>query len=124
MRRAGLPASVVGVWFALILCLPAIAQDSPELAPTEPRRIPVFGNADEFAVLSDFEYYDPQPGFDRQNRDMDLQVSTISLARTCATDGNSNSTDSPFARTVTAHHRAVIHIPKLRAMRRAWASAH
>jgi len=81
MRRAGLPASVAAVWFALILCLPVIAQDSPEPAPQlEPRRIPVFGNADEFAWLSDFEYYDPQPGFDRQNRDMDLQVSTISLA--------------------------------------------
>jgi len=42
--------------------------------------VPVFSHANEFALAGDFEYYAPQPGFDRQNRDIDLQVARIAAA--------------------------------------------
>jgi hypothetical protein len=42
--------------------------------------VPVFGNADELGLASSFAYYEPAPGFNRQNRDIDLQVATIALS--------------------------------------------
>src|SRR5215469_4811848 len=47
--------------------------------PEQHRHIPVFGNADEFALSGDVEYYAPLDGFNRQNRDIDLQVVPIGL---------------------------------------------
>jgi len=44
------------------------------------RHIPVFDHADEFALAAAVEYFDPEPGFDRQNRDIDLQVARIALS--------------------------------------------
>ncbi len=40
----------------------------------------MFGHADEFALATSFDYYEPEPGFNRQNRDIDLQVASIALA--------------------------------------------
>lgn len=55
-----------------------LANSSPQ--PAQPRHVPIFGNADEFAIGGDVEYYEPLPGFNRENRDIDLQVSTLALA--------------------------------------------
>jgi hypothetical protein len=65
----------------------ALGQDSVDQSPqpqsaAQPERHrhkPVFGNADEFALSGTFEYYAPLAGFNRQNRDIDLQVATIAL---------------------------------------------
>jgi len=74
--------------YVLVVCPAGFGQvqndQSPPLAATpraeRHRHVPVFGNADEFALATDVEYYVPQPGFDRQNRDIDLQVATIAVA--------------------------------------------
>ncbi len=64
----------------LSLCSIASAQYSGEGSPSPSQRhVPVFGNANEFAIASDFEYYDPLPGFDRQNRDMDVELSSLAV---------------------------------------------
>ncbi|MFY9676179.1 MAG: hypothetical protein WAK13_17095 [Terriglobales bacterium] len=53
----------------------------PELSQPKPHRhIPVFGGANEFALETDLQYYEPAPGFDRQNRDIDLAVVRAALA--------------------------------------------
>lgn len=64
---------------AIAISAPGFAQASAdETTPPQPvKHIPVFGNADEFALGGDFEYYNPLPGFDRRNRDIDLQAATI-----------------------------------------------
>lgn len=58
------------------------ADDSAPISvsPTPHKRVPVFGGADEFAVAADLEYYEPQPGFDRQDRDIDLDVAQAAVA--------------------------------------------
>lgn len=43
------------------------------------KHIPVFGGADEYGALGDLEYYAPQPGFDRLNRDIDAQVARLAV---------------------------------------------
>lgn len=48
--------------------------------PTTRRHVPVFGGADEFALSADLQYYEPLPGFNRQNRDIDQQVGTVAVA--------------------------------------------
>jgi hypothetical protein len=68
-----------------ILCPTGLGQDRqshhPYSAPQPQHRtfIPVLGNADEFALAGDIEYLAPLDGFNRLNRDIDLQVSTIAL---------------------------------------------
>ncbi len=53
----------------------------PELSQPEPQRhIPVFGGANEFALETDLQYYEPAAGFDRQNRDIGLAVARGALA--------------------------------------------
>jgi len=47
--------------------------------PEQHRHIPVFGNADEFALSGNFEYYAPLDGFNRLNRDIELQVTSVAL---------------------------------------------
>jgi len=55
-------------------------QPQPVLQAEQRNHIPVFGNADQFALSSDLEYYAPLDGFNRQNRDIDLQAGTIAVA--------------------------------------------
>ena len=55
-------------------------QPQSDATPEQHRRIPIFGNADEFALSGDVEYYAPLDGFNRQNRDIDLQVASVALA--------------------------------------------
>lgn len=64
---------------ALALNLAAFAQAPvDETTPSHPaKRIPVFGNADEFALTTDVSYYIPQ---DRVNRDIDLQTAAVTIA--------------------------------------------
>jgi len=72
----------------LALALPGFGQDSADSSlqpqtvahPEQHRHIPVFGNADQFALSGHVEYYAPLGGFNRQNRDIDLQVATIAVA--------------------------------------------
>ena len=87
MDRVRFLLPVVTAWCVLALGLVAFGQDSldqsprPESAaqPERHRHTLVFGNADEFALSGDVEYYAPLDGFNRQNRDIDLQVATIAL---------------------------------------------
>jgi hypothetical protein len=53
---------------------------SPPSARAPQRHVPVFGGADEFALAGGAEYYTPQPGFDRENRDIDVQLARIAAA--------------------------------------------
>jgi hypothetical protein len=53
---------------------PEPSQPKPEI------HIPVLGTPNEFALVTDLEYYEPDPGFDRQDRDIDLQVARAALA--------------------------------------------
>lgn len=71
--------SVLVLFFSLAVFGPAGLCHGQTESPA-PRHIPVFGNASEFALTSDFEYFDPLPGLDRQIRDIDLQLSSIGLA--------------------------------------------
>lgn len=48
--------------------------------PREGKHVPIFGNADEFALTTSLEYYEPWPGFNRLNRDISLQVASVALA--------------------------------------------
>lgn len=57
---------------------PSTSPEAPQLE--QHRHIPVFNNAGEFALATDFQYYVPQSGFDRQNRDIDVQVGSIAAA--------------------------------------------
>ena len=81
--------------FGLILCFLsfsstlALSQPPNEKSPSQSdvpeqrehgKHIPIFGNADEFAIASDFEYYEPWPGFNRLNRDISLQVARVAVA--------------------------------------------
>ena len=54
--------------------------EDPARQQDQQKHIPVFGGADEFAIQGGFEYYAPQPGFDRLNRDIDVQVARLALA--------------------------------------------
>jgi hypothetical protein len=59
---------------------PQAAPDNSSPAPPAVQRgLPILRNADERAWVVDVEYFAPQPGFDRLNRDID--VSDIRLAR-------------------------------------------
>ena len=87
MRRLCILLCVVTAWCLLVQCPTASGQDlhgqstQPNFVaqPKQRRHIPVFGNADELAVAADVEYYAPLDGFDRQNRDIDLQVATVAF---------------------------------------------
>lgn len=88
MKRTRLLLFVV-LWGALAFCLPGLGQDlhledqaaqpGSTLQPGQQRQrhVPIFGGADEFGLAGDFEYYVPQSGFNRQNRDIDMQVAGI-----------------------------------------------
>src|SRR5262249_30692418 len=56
------------------------SQPQSVVQPEQHRHIPLFGHADEFALSGDVEYYAPLDGFNRQNRDIDLQVASFDLA--------------------------------------------
>jgi len=70
--------------FGIVGQLSGYSDQSPQLQPVaqpeQHRHIPVFGSADEFALSGDVEYYAPLDGFNRQNRDIDLQVASLALA--------------------------------------------
>jgi Lipid A 3-O-deacylase (PagL) len=58
-------------------------QSSQPSGPSQPekrKRIPMFGKADEFAIATELQYYEPAPGFNRQDRDIDLQVARVALS--------------------------------------------
>ena len=75
------------VWCLLGLCLSGVGQDTVDQSrdsesppqPEQHRHVPL-GRADEFALGTTLDYYEPEPGFNRQNRDIDLQVALIVLA--------------------------------------------
>src|SRR5215471_3318635 len=90
MKRARFSLPVV-VWSVFVLCPFGLLGQAPDEseqpaqrdipAQSQHRRhVPIFGNADEFALATDLEYYAPQPGFDRQNRDIDLQMAHLAVA--------------------------------------------
>jgi len=57
------------------------SQQQPELSQPKPQiHIPVLGTPNEFALITDLEYYEPEPGFNRQDRDINLQVARAALA--------------------------------------------
>jgi hypothetical protein len=78
---------VVAAWCLLGLSSSGIGQDTDDqsLSSESPsqleqhRHVP-FGSADEFALGTTLDYYEPEPGFNRQNRDIDLQVASMVLA--------------------------------------------
>lgn len=53
--------------------------DVPQPAPQHKTELPILRNADENSWLVNLEYYVPQPGFDRRNRD--IKVSDIRVSR-------------------------------------------
>jgi hypothetical protein len=87
MKRIFVPVSILTLGFGLAFCPSALGQDSVDASPgLEPKvqseqrpHVPVFGNADEFVLTLGLEYYQPEPGFNRTNRDIDLQVGTIGV---------------------------------------------
>jgi hypothetical protein len=56
------------------------SQDAASSQPEPQRHIPVFGGANEFALATNLEYYEPEPGFNRQDRDIDIEVASAALA--------------------------------------------
>ncbi len=57
------------------------SSQQPQTSQPEPQKhLPVLGTLTEFALATDLEYYEPAPGFNRQNRDIDLQVVRAALA--------------------------------------------
>jgi hypothetical protein len=53
----------------------------PEPSQPNPQiHIPVLGTPNEIALVTDLEYYEPEPGFNRQDRNIDLQVARAALA--------------------------------------------
>ena len=88
MKRICYALPFVAAWCILGLGPAGLGQDKgdrsphPEFSsqPQQRRRLSVFRNADEFALAIGFNYYEPEPGFNRQNRDIDLQVASIALA--------------------------------------------
>jgi hypothetical protein len=56
-------------------------QQAPQpLQPKPQIHIPVLGTPTESALITDLEYYEPEPGFNRQDRDIDLQSARAALA--------------------------------------------
>jgi hypothetical protein len=51
----------------------------PEPA-TAKKHVPILGDLADVALVTDLQYYRPEPGFDRYNRDIDLQVARAALA--------------------------------------------
>lgn len=88
MKRVCYLLPLVAAWCILGPSSAGLGQDTGEQSPhpgfssrtQQHRHVPVFGNADEFALATGFDYYEPEPGFNRQNRDIDLQVASIALA--------------------------------------------
>jgi hypothetical protein len=72
----------VAVWCLLAFSPAGLGQNqTDEAAQTDPpQHIPVFGSASGFAMTSDFEHHNPLPGFDRQGRDIEVQLSNIAFA--------------------------------------------
>jgi len=69
----------------LTLDMAAVSQspvdsDPTPASPQPHKRVPLFGGADEFAVAADLEYYEPEPGFNRQYRDIDIDVAQVAVA--------------------------------------------
>jgi hypothetical protein len=87
MKRVRFFLPAVTAWCVLVVCPAGLGQDTDAQSPPaesspqpeQHRHVPVFGNADEFALATDFDYFQPAPGFNRQNRDIDLQVANIAL---------------------------------------------
>lgn len=87
MRQALVLVSILTLGFGLAFCPSTLGQESsyespaPESTPKSERHphVPAFGNADEFVLTTSLEYYQPEPGFNRTNRDIDLQAATIAV---------------------------------------------
>lgn len=58
----------------------AAAANDGQRAKNEGRGVPILRDADETAWVGNLEYYHPQPGFDRANRDIDVENVRISRA--------------------------------------------
>lgn len=58
------------------------ASDAPctETAQSRKHGLPILRDADETALIASFDYYSPQPGFDRRNRDIDVENFRVNLA--------------------------------------------
>jgi hypothetical protein len=91
LRKGTWPLGILLTVGVLIFDTAAVAQqpvdaihaDDSALTPVSPsphKRVPVFGGADEFAVAAGIEYYEPEPGFDRQDRDIDIDVAQAAVA--------------------------------------------
>jgi hypothetical protein len=86
-KRAWALVFAILAWVCSSIRLPAFAQNTEPQAssqdaspqPQQPKRGPFF-NVDEFAFQSQIEYYAPLAGFDRQNRDIDIQLTRVALA--------------------------------------------
>jgi hypothetical protein len=87
MKRVFVPLLLLTLGFGVTFCPSALGQErgdkssaSASTVESEQRpHVPVFGNADEFALMPSIEYYQPEPGFNRTDRDIDLQVATLGV---------------------------------------------
>lgn len=87
MQRVSVPLAILTLGFGWAVCASGLGQDSGDNSSgrgstlqTEQRpHVPVFGSADEFGLTTNLEYYEPEPGFNRTNRDIDLQAATIGV---------------------------------------------
>jgi len=60
---------------------PQSQQSQPLQTQSSPLKgVPVLRRADEFSLTGDYEYYEPGTGFNRQDRDIDIQVLRAALA--------------------------------------------
>ena len=90
MKRASFLPWLVAGWLLLIFGSPGFGQQTggenqspapPVVSQPEPRtRLPELGGADEFALVTDLQYYEPEPGFDSRYRDINLIVAQAALA--------------------------------------------
>ena len=87
MQRVSVPLFILTLGFGLAFCASGLGQESGDncsgpkstLQSEQRPHVLVFGNADEVVLTTSIEYYEPEPGFNRTNRDIDLQAATIGV---------------------------------------------
>jgi hypothetical protein len=88
MKRTRLLSSLIVGLCLLRVSPPLLGQESTTqvdsaqpASPSAPQKhIPVFGGTNEFALATDLQYYEPEPGVNRQNRDIGIEVARAALA--------------------------------------------
>src|SRR5271163_1230066 len=82
MKRTSVLPWLVAGWSLLVFGSPGFGQPTGDAnqSPAPRIRFPVFGGADEFARVTDLQYYEPERGFDSHYRDITLLVARAALA--------------------------------------------